>query len=123
VIDLKRLRDDPEYRRGIERKRVRADLVEEVLALPGQHGGVDVRGPREHAGVAEGLQRGLDLLHGERRGRTIHQLLLTDALERRVRHSRRARRWSAMTARAACQPGMPQTPPPNVPNALRMPST
>ena len=33
MIDLKRLRDDPEYRRGIERKRVRADLVEEVLAL------------------------------------------------------------------------------------------
>ena len=86
--------------------------VEEVLALPGQHGGVDVGRPREHAGVAEGAQRGLDLLHGQRRGRTIHQLLLTDELERRVRHGRRARRWSAMTARAACQPGMPQTPPP-----------
>jgi seryl-tRNA synthetase len=33
VIDLKRLRDDPEYRRGIERKRVRDGLVDEVLAL------------------------------------------------------------------------------------------
>jgi seryl-tRNA synthetase len=32
VIDLKRLRDDPEYRRGIERKRVAAGLVDEVLA-------------------------------------------------------------------------------------------
>jgi seryl-tRNA synthetase len=35
VIDLKRLRDDPEYRRGIERKRVRAGLVDEVLVLYG----------------------------------------------------------------------------------------
>jgi len=33
VIDLKRLRDEPEYRRGIERKRVRAGLVDEVLAI------------------------------------------------------------------------------------------
>jgi seryl-tRNA synthetase len=33
VIDLKRLRDEPEYRRGIERKRVRGGLIEEVLAL------------------------------------------------------------------------------------------
>jgi seryl-tRNA synthetase len=33
VIDLKRLRDDPEYRRGIERKRVREGLVDEVLKL------------------------------------------------------------------------------------------
>ena len=32
MIDLKRLRDDPEYRRGIERKRVAAGLVDEVLA-------------------------------------------------------------------------------------------
>ena len=32
MIDLKRLRDEPEYRRGIERKRVRAGLVDEVLA-------------------------------------------------------------------------------------------
>ena len=32
MIDLKRLRDDPEYRRGIERKRVRAGLIDEVLA-------------------------------------------------------------------------------------------
>jgi seryl-tRNA synthetase len=31
VIDLKRLRDEPEYRRGIERKRVREGLVDEVL--------------------------------------------------------------------------------------------
>jgi seryl-tRNA synthetase len=32
VIDVKRLRDEPEYRRGIERKRVRAGLIDEVLA-------------------------------------------------------------------------------------------
>jgi seryl-tRNA synthetase len=31
VIDLKRLRDDPEYRRGIERKRVAPGLLEAVL--------------------------------------------------------------------------------------------
>jgi seryl-tRNA synthetase len=36
VIDLKRLRDEPEYRRGIERKRVRAGLIDEVLALDEQ---------------------------------------------------------------------------------------
>jgi seryl-tRNA synthetase len=35
VIDLRRLRDEPEYRQGIERKRVRAGLVDEVLALDG----------------------------------------------------------------------------------------
>jgi seryl-tRNA synthetase len=33
VIDLKRLRDDPEYRRGIERKRVGEGLIDEVLKL------------------------------------------------------------------------------------------
>jgi seryl-tRNA synthetase len=33
VIDLRRLRDDPEYRQGIERKRVRENLVDEVLHL------------------------------------------------------------------------------------------
>jgi seryl-tRNA synthetase len=33
VIDLKALRDDPEYRAAIERKRVGAGLLEEVLAL------------------------------------------------------------------------------------------
>ncbi len=33
MIDLKRLRDEPEYRRGIERKRVRAGLLDELLAL------------------------------------------------------------------------------------------
>src|SRR5438045_2426153 len=32
MIDVKRLRDEPEYRRGIERKRVRAGLIDEVLA-------------------------------------------------------------------------------------------
>jgi seryl-tRNA synthetase len=32
VIDVRRLRDDAEYRRGIERKRVRAGLLDEVLA-------------------------------------------------------------------------------------------
>ncbi len=37
MIDLKRLRDEPEYRRGIERKRVRAGLIEEVLAADAAH--------------------------------------------------------------------------------------
>jgi seryl-tRNA synthetase len=32
MIDVKRLRDEPEYRRGIERKRVRPGLIDEVLA-------------------------------------------------------------------------------------------
>ncbi len=32
MIDLKALRDEPEYRAGIERKRVRAGLIDEVLA-------------------------------------------------------------------------------------------
>ena len=32
MIDLKRLREEPEYRTGIERKRVRDGLIEEVLA-------------------------------------------------------------------------------------------
>ena len=32
MIDLKRLRDEPEYRRGVERKRVREGLVDAVLA-------------------------------------------------------------------------------------------
>jgi len=32
VIDLKRLRDEPAYRTGIERKRVRAGLIDELLA-------------------------------------------------------------------------------------------
>jgi seryl-tRNA synthetase len=31
VIDLKRLRDEPEYRRGVERKRVRDGLIDDVL--------------------------------------------------------------------------------------------
>lgn len=33
MIDLKRLRDEPEYRAGIERKRVRAGLIDELLAV------------------------------------------------------------------------------------------
>ena len=32
MIDLRRLRDDAEYRAGIERKRVRAGLLDDVLA-------------------------------------------------------------------------------------------
>ena len=32
MIDVRRLRDEPEYRRGIERKRVREGLIDEVLA-------------------------------------------------------------------------------------------
>jgi len=37
VIDLKRLRSDPEYRRGIERKRVRPGLVDDVLTTDDTH--------------------------------------------------------------------------------------
>ncbi len=37
MIDLKRLRDEPEYRRGIERKRVRAGLLDEVLDADRAH--------------------------------------------------------------------------------------
>jgi seryl-tRNA synthetase len=37
VIDLKRLRDESGYRRGIERKRVRSGLVDEVLAVDAEH--------------------------------------------------------------------------------------
>jgi seryl-tRNA synthetase len=32
VIDLRRLREEPEYRLGVERKRVRSGLIDEVLA-------------------------------------------------------------------------------------------
>ena len=37
MIDLKRLRDEPEYRRGIERKRVTPGLVDDVLAAEATH--------------------------------------------------------------------------------------
>src|SRR5439155_851397 len=37
VIDLKRLRDEPSYRAGIERKRVAPDLVDQVLAADARH--------------------------------------------------------------------------------------
>jgi seryl-tRNA synthetase len=36
VIDLRRLRDEPAYRVGIERKRVRAGLLDELLELDGR---------------------------------------------------------------------------------------
>jgi seryl-tRNA synthetase len=36
VIDLRRLRDEPDYRAGIERKRVAPGLIDDVLALDGQ---------------------------------------------------------------------------------------
>jgi seryl-tRNA synthetase len=37
VIDLQRLRDEPDYRAGIERKRVAPGLIDEVLELDAQH--------------------------------------------------------------------------------------
>jgi seryl-tRNA synthetase len=37
VIDLKRLRDEPEYRHGIERKRVRPGLIDDVLEAEAAH--------------------------------------------------------------------------------------
>jgi seryl-tRNA synthetase len=36
VIDVRRLREEPAYRRGIERKRVRAGLLDELLELDGE---------------------------------------------------------------------------------------
>ena len=36
MIDLRRLREEPAYRLGIERKRVRAGLIDEVIELDGQ---------------------------------------------------------------------------------------
>jgi seryl-tRNA synthetase len=57
VIDLRRLRDDPEYRRGIERKRVREGLVDEVLAADAAHralvGAVDELRARQNAASKE----------------------------------------------------------------------
>jgi seryl-tRNA synthetase len=54
VIDLKRLRDDPEYRRGIERKRVREGLIDEVLEADGVHRALvqDVEGLRARQNAA-----------------------------------------------------------------------
>ena len=37
MIDLRRLRDEPGYRAGIERKRVPAGLIDDVLALDAKH--------------------------------------------------------------------------------------
>jgi seryl-tRNA synthetase len=37
LIDVRRLREEPEYRRGIERKRVRDGLLDEVLAADAAH--------------------------------------------------------------------------------------
>lgn len=37
MIDLKRLRDEPAYRAGIERKRVRAGLIDDVIAAEAAH--------------------------------------------------------------------------------------
>lgn len=37
MIDLKRLRDEPDYRAGIERKRVRDGLIDELLAADAAH--------------------------------------------------------------------------------------
>jgi seryl-tRNA synthetase len=38
VIDLKRLRDEPEYRAGVERKRVRDGIIDDVLTLDAERG-------------------------------------------------------------------------------------
>ncbi len=62
MIDLKRLRDEPEYRRGIERKRVRAGLIDEVLAADDAHRALRP-GSR---GVARPAERGAQ---GDRQGR------------------------------------------------------
>jgi len=36
MIDLRRLREEPEYRVGIERKRVAAGLIDDVIAADEQ---------------------------------------------------------------------------------------
>ncbi len=57
MIDLKRLRDEPEYRRGIERKRVRDGLIDEVLKLDDIRRGmvteVDAKRARQNAASKE----------------------------------------------------------------------
>ena len=54
MIDLKRLRDEPEYRRGIERKRVRAGLIDDVLEADAAHRAVvhEVEGLRARQNAA-----------------------------------------------------------------------
>ncbi len=54
MIDLKRLRDEPEYRRGIERKRVRVGLIDDVLVADAEHRVVaqDVEGLRARQNAA-----------------------------------------------------------------------
>ena len=73
VIDLKRLRDEPEYRRGIERKRVRAGLIDEVLAADAAHRAlVHARSrrcaPRQNAASKEIGKAAPDERAGEDRG-------------------------------------------------------
>jgi seryl-tRNA synthetase len=57
VIDLKRLREEPEYRVGIERKRVREGLIDEVLEADAAHRtlvtGVDALRARQNAASKE----------------------------------------------------------------------
>ncbi len=54
MINLRRLRDEPEYRRGIERKRVREGLIDELVALDGQYRALrrDVEGLRARQNTA-----------------------------------------------------------------------
>lgn len=42
MIDLRRLRDEPDYRAGIERKRVRPGLLDELTALADRHHALDL---------------------------------------------------------------------------------
>ncbi len=54
MIDLRRLRSEPEYRRGIERKRVRGGLIDEVLAADDERRGLqaEVQKLRERQNAA-----------------------------------------------------------------------
>ena len=73
MIDLKRLRDDPEYRRGIERKRVPAGLVDEVIALDNVYrqllSEVETLRARQNAASAEIKNSGPGRAPGEDPGR------------------------------------------------------
>jgi seryl-tRNA synthetase len=52
VIDLKRLRSDADYRRGIERKRVQERLIDQVLVLDDEH--------RQQVGAVDALRAPLN---------------------------------------------------------------
>ena len=108
MIDLKRLRDEPEYRAGIERKRVRAGLIDDVIAADAAHRAllteVEELRARQNAASKEIGQAAADERPGEDRGR--------GRVEGRARGARtRVGRGRSGVARAGpgrAQPGRPE---------------